>query len=922
MTNMSVDTAMGKLKANGNATVLSLVKEVLANKVRAGRRTSSARNLRASQEQDQDDDQSPTEKGYSGVDKAKNMINEMIEETQAKYDKEIQACCDYDQVQSGLIEQARQDISNFNAEAAEARKEVLDAQDHIEICEKKLPELKDALTIHNRECDVEAKNLRGQLVIIDEDLRVMNIILGMLNCDKDKDGGSSLLVFSRCEDECTGEAFVSFGHEQLQNLTSTLQSNVTRQLLTDSLMAAEGDEEDQVPTLDATMNTTVTTTWAAPELPSRTLTRSGPCKTPVPEDKRTGKCSLDANPNCERMQEKFMYIQSGIQDKRDEVQTQLDQLLARCKIERENLEAQISDMETQLQDQLVALAAATKKQNTAEEQSRLKSTELKAFVKDYDEMTVKCHTNYEVLEGDECGLKKIRGELYKMQGQDHPAFFQDCIVSEWLAGECSKTCAGGTMKLTREIVTAPVGGAACPVMEEMKDCNPDKCPIDCKLEDWGGWSSCTAKCGGGLMERERDLVMEAQHGGEPCEETKEAKSCNLQSCDKDCELSDWTEWGDCSKACNGGEQERAKTISVPLQGDGSCPVIRDALRLQTRSCNAKPCKNELMGFKCFRFTPTKLRNNRRANSVQISDIFLKGDAPISMKNFKAKNPGGRSPRNEEPHRAVDENPQTKWLDFKKGALVIESKSPVKASGFRFTTANDATERDPMAWKMEGSADCSKYEMLHQTSWYNTPGSRFSPTAWFPFPTKPLRCGSEEDIVLLLDGSGSLKSDGWKAIVDSAKMLANSFLEGGKVNLAIVIFASKTEWVQHFSMDLKKTLENLDKVKWPKGGTKTSEALNMANSELSLGRADAKSTVIVITDGAPLSPKKTEEAAKVTRKDARLMFLAVTKMAPLASLKEMVSYPKQDNLLPLQHFADLTDEKTNDFVVSAICPKIF
>ena len=66
--------------------------------------------------------------GYGGVDKAKDMLNEMIEETQKKYDLEIQKCCEYDDMQSVLIEEARQDISNYNAEAAEARKEIADAK--------------------------------------------------------------------------------------------------------------------------------------------------------------------------------------------------------------------------------------------------------------------------------------------------------------------------------------------------------------------------------------------------------------------------------------------------------------------------------------------------------------------------------------------------------------------------------------------------------------------------------------------------------------------------------------------------------------------------------------------------------------------------------------------------------------------------
>merc|ERR1719487_286334 len=100
--------------------------------------------------------------GYSGVDKAKDMLNEMIEEVQSKYDLELQNCCEYDEMQSMLIEETRQDISMFNAIAAEARQEVLDASGIIHMCEVKLPELNDALTIHNRECKEEIAELEAQ----------------------------------------------------------------------------------------------------------------------------------------------------------------------------------------------------------------------------------------------------------------------------------------------------------------------------------------------------------------------------------------------------------------------------------------------------------------------------------------------------------------------------------------------------------------------------------------------------------------------------------------------------------------------------------------------------------------------------------------------------------------------------------------
>lgn len=349
------------------------------------------------------------------------------------------------------------------------------------------------------------------------------------------------------------------------------------------------------------------------------------------------------------------------------------------------------------------------------------------------------------------------------------------------------------------------------------------------------------------------------------------------------------------------------------------------LRVQEQQCNVFACKNDLLAYKFFKFTPKLLRDNGKANSVQISDVFLRNDEQVvSMKEFSASNPGGKSPGGEQPKMAVDEDPQTKWLDFNKKALVIErSAGPVKASHFRFVTANDATERDPTRWTMEGSNDEKEWDLLHETfGVYGTPTARYSPSEWFPFPTMPLRCASEVDVILVLDGSGSLRSKGWKATKIAAENLVKSFMDGGKVQMAVLLFSSKSTWVQHFSADRAKTLENVKALKWPRGGTKTSEALNTATSELSLGRPDSQSITVVITDGKPLSEKKTAAAAEKLRKGSRLMWVPVTKYAPLAALKEMASYPKEDNLLALQKFEDLEKQSTYDNIISDICPVLY
>ena len=54
----------------------------------------------------------------------------------------------------------------------------------------------------------------------------------------------------------------------------------------------------------------------------------------------------------------------------------------------------------------------------------------------------------------------------------------DCEVGQWRAvGECSATCGGGSRTIKREIVQeAEHGGEKCPPLEETMVCNIDECP--------------------------------------------------------------------------------------------------------------------------------------------------------------------------------------------------------------------------------------------------------------------------------------------------------------------------------------------------------------------------------------------------------------------------------------------------------------
>jgi hypothetical protein len=78
--------------------------------------------------------------------------------------------------------------------------------------------------------------------------------------------------------------------------------------------------------------------------------------------------------------------------------------------------------------------------------------------------------------------------------------------------------------------------------------------------------------------------------GKPCSQRSQSKACNVEACEKDCELSEWTNWTGCSKDCDGGSKKRQKFVTEPAEGEGTCPGQWSKKRLQYKPCNRKRCK--------------------------------------------------------------------------------------------------------------------------------------------------------------------------------------------------------------------------------------------------------------------------------------------------------------------------------------------
>jgi hypothetical protein len=211
------------------------------------------------------------------------------------------------------------------------------------------------------------------------------------------------------------------------------------------------------------------------------------------------------------------------------------------------------------------------------------------------------------------------------------------------------------------------------------------------------------------------------------------------------------------------------------------------------------------------------------------------------------------------------------------------------------------------------------------------------------PEIPLACNRTFDVILLLDGSGSLGKEGWAAEIKAAKAFVGAFKEGKKADMAVILFSGPRTWsgvskctgksshstpleecgiktVSHFTDDLDKVEELIGGIEWPQGSTLTSLALMTAKAEMALGRPDSHAVVVVITDGRPLSFRKTEIAARAVRKTARLMWVPVTKFAPLKEIKSWATRRWQENVVKVDDFGALAKPALITHLIANMCPK--
>jgi len=311
-------------------------------------------------------------------------------------------------------------------------------------------------------------------------------------------------------------------------------------------------------------------------------------------------------PDCGLLHDKLSLLWGDYKDKVDELMMEMNKNAFEWEELKYNLNSQLKVLTSSKSRFSMLLSEA--RSNMAADRSEKKEKEAQKTELDseYYAFMKACKKRITwIMYQDMCAIIVVRNAVLETSTVCPSASINDCDVDAWIPAECSVSCddacpdpmdpyaCGGWQQISRKVVVPPDScGLVCPDLARFKKCNQFKCPVNCDMSEWSGWSKCTADCEGGVQGHTRSILTKPKNGGEMCNTVEEARPCNTMSCDRDCTLSPWTSWTPCSMACDGGFQERQKHVLIPTRGFGKCPKRDSAFRYENQLCNVHKCTGD------------------------------------------------------------------------------------------------------------------------------------------------------------------------------------------------------------------------------------------------------------------------------------------------------------------------------------------
>merc|ERR1719240_2530069 len=350
------------------------------------------------------------------------------------------------------------------------------------------------------------------------------------------------------------------------------------------------------------------------EYPVTTTTTPGIPTPPVPKDSVVKmleltvgytKCPMTPN-DCGLLHDNMSLMWGKFKDLVDELQAEMDKNLFEFNMLKMNLNQQLEVLRNSKARFIMELNEATASLNADREEMAEKEEEREKIELEYKVYMAKCKKRIEwIFFQDFCAYLVIRAQTMTYSSVSPPEKIVDCDITPYVPGEFSVPCDAycpdktnpygccGWQTLTRVIVVrANEFGVKCPELTRKRKCNQIKCPVDCVMSKWSGWSKCSKACEGGTEGRTRSILTKPKNGGMSCNTAQESRACNTGSCDRNCKLKKWSKWSPCSVACGGGFSERWRRVTIPIRGNGKCPKRSSKIRYGIKKCNTHECSGD------------------------------------------------------------------------------------------------------------------------------------------------------------------------------------------------------------------------------------------------------------------------------------------------------------------------------------------
>merc|ERR1719410_2765542 len=533
--------------------------------------------------------------------KARKILNKMMLDAWGELDDVIFECKEFEERNRGTYEQVVTDLARLGSQLSRLGELRVSSQQGILDRDQARKDAEERLEDLEREYKkVNFENQR-EMTIRRNDLAVFDFILKATECADLPDfiqlNNTNLQI---CQ--TTGGPTLNFKNRKLQARLEQMMTPESRQ----ALRVALGQMQRPLGLIQLRSDavTTSTTTEAATFV-AQTV--------PVSEDPHPSgqwkKC-VDGEPNCGLLHDIMSLEWGKFRDGFDELTAEMKQNKDEFETSKGGINEELAVISDEKTKHMEVLANTISSINADTEEMNEKDEQKLDLTHEFDKTCEMFRAKIsEILFTRICAVRRVRNELLEKSTLTPPHMFSDCDFSDWhskfgeciaptgIAILCDDTCpredpyqCGGFETMKRDIVVRPDdNGMQCPNLEREKKCGQKKCPVDCVMSEWSGWSKCTKECESGVQAKTRDVQTKPKHGGKWCDAVGEERSCNTGSCDRNCKLSVWSEWSPCTMACSGGITERVKKILVPIRGQGKCPTAKNPDRFEMEKCNNQPC---------------------------------------------------------------------------------------------------------------------------------------------------------------------------------------------------------------------------------------------------------------------------------------------------------------------------------------------